>query len=498
MPRFTLIDADTGLPVMDSGGIKWENMDWPEGAVVEIYDIRGSWSRVSPGVFIVGDGVEEPPPPVELTLSIDDSGLIEGNSGTKPLQFRVSLSAIPEAPVVANYQTSDGSAKAGEDYEHTTGTVAFDAGEAGPDGSPPFKMISVPLTGDTAVEASETFHVTLVSPTGAVLGKSVATGTIVTDDIDTTPPPPLSSFPRIVNRTELQALFNKVASESYVEILAPGCKINIDGPTELKQLEHDGGLWGVDFSYAQINYVGPGGQDMVTVRGVKGAANRGLVLKNVQMFGNGYSGNPANYCLKVYAPEGDPGSFYKPTIENIFTSYAVHGVGFIGAVFELMALNIHAENHRGHGIVMAHTHTPNEHQGIVSNVMLVHPNSSRNKGAGILSVNSANIILGSFVLNAEGGIVAPDGLRLGFGNNAENSGEAAFVVPQAGWGSNVIYNEASSDGSTHYRAFEGGQWVSYGKPMLYLLDRGGDANVYQEGNKVSYYGGGSSPMRVVK
>jgi hypothetical protein len=494
--KFTLLK--NGVPVVDSGGATWDNMEWPDGATVEIYDIRGNWARVSPGVYIHAEGGVVDPPPAELTVSIEDSGTIEGNSATKPLSFRVVLSAIPTEPVVVNYQTADGSAKAGEDFENTTGTVTFNAGETGPDGSAPYKLIEVPLKGDLDIEATETFTVSLVSPTGAKLGRATATGTIVTDDIDTTNPPISVHFPKIINRAELQSLFNKVATEKYVEILSPGCKINLDGPTELKQENHDGGLWGVDFSYAQLDYVGPGGQDMITVRGVKGSANRALVFKNVQAYGGGYDRNPCNFCIKVYAPEGDPGSFYKMTMENVFTSYGTYGIGLVGAVFELLAFNVHAENHRADGIFMSHTHTPNEHQGIVSNAMIIHPNSSRNKGAGVLTVNSANIVLGSFVLNGAGGIVGPEGARLIFGNNAENSGESAFKVPTAGWGSNVLYNEASSDGSTHYRAFEGGQWVSYGKPMLYLLDRGGDTNVYQEGNKVSYYGSGTNPMRVIK
>jgi hypothetical protein len=33
-------------------------------------------------------------------------------------------------------------------------------------------------------------------------------------------------------------------------------------------------------------------------------------------------------------------------------------------------------------------------------------------------------------------------------------------------------NEGSTDGSTHARKVEGGQWVDVDKPMLYLFDRG--------------------------
>ena len=49
------------------------------------------------------------------------------------------------------------------------------------------------------------------------------------------------------------------------------------------------------------------------------------------------------------------------------------------------------------------------------------------------------------VLNAEAGIVAPGGLRLGFANNGENTGGAVYIVPSDGYGSQIIYSEASTD-----------------------------------------------------
>ncbi len=43
--------------------------------------------------------------------------------------------------------------------------------------------MTVPVIGDILFEPNETFTVTLSSPTNAVLGTSVATGTITNDDV---------------------------------------------------------------------------------------------------------------------------------------------------------------------------------------------------------------------------------------------------------------------------------------------------------------------------
>src|SRR5207248_2861946 len=157
-----------------------------------------------------------------------------------------------------------------------------------------------------------------------------------------------------------------------------------------------------------------------------------------------------------------------------WSSRGTYGSDLDGDAFEGMCENVQGENHTKDGMHMKHTNVGRHNQGIVSNVQLIHPNMSRNFGAGVKSVYSCNAAFGSFVLNAEGGIVAPDGLRVGFANNGENTGEAVYVVPSNGYGSNILYSEASTDGSTHARRWDGAKnvWVSVGKPTLYVLAAG--------------------------
>lgn len=117
-----------------------------------------------------------------LTVSIANVQTTEGDTGTKTLDFTVTLSAPAPASVSMNYATSDGTATiANNDYTSTTGSLTFSAGQS-------TKTISVPIVGDTTHEANETFQVTLSSLTGSNVVFSngnatlAATGTIQNDD----------------------------------------------------------------------------------------------------------------------------------------------------------------------------------------------------------------------------------------------------------------------------------------------------------------------------
>jgi hypothetical protein len=294
------------------------------------------------------------------------------------------------------------------------------------------------------------------------------------------------------NGLELAQTLQSFADERYVGMLDPRTAVELDQTITIQQANADGSPWGVNGNYAKINWVGAGGQDMLVYRGLKGMANRCLVIEKLNLYGNGYAGAPCGDCLKLSAPEGDPGSIYKFTLRDIYTSYGMHGIVFSGAVFEGLGENIHAENHRGDGIFMEHTYTPNEHVGIVSNIMLLHPNSSRNNGAGILSMNSCNMFMGSFIINGSGGVVAPEGLRYAAACNGENTGESVFVVPYAGWGSEVSSNSGATNGETVATDWSTGQPVPVGKVAKFLLDNAG-RDVPQQMNTMANYGKPTDP-----
>ncbi|HWS85406.1 MAG TPA: DUF4394 domain-containing protein [Pyrinomonadaceae bacterium] len=120
-------------------------------------------------------------PPGAATLSVDDVTVVEGNTGTLAV-FTVTLSAPRNFTITAQYITSSGTANAGVDYEPVSGTVTFGPGVTS-------RTISVPVNGDVAPEANETFFVNLSNPTGAAIADAQGQATITDDDV-----PPTASF----------------------------------------------------------------------------------------------------------------------------------------------------------------------------------------------------------------------------------------------------------------------------------------------------------------
>lgn len=117
------------------------------------------------------------------TLSIDSVSSNEGNAGTTPFTFTVTLSAASATPVTVSYATADGSATtADSDYMAASGVLTFAPG------GPLSQTVTVDVVGDLTVEANETFTVTLSAPSGATLAVGQGTGTILNDDSGVSPP----------------------------------------------------------------------------------------------------------------------------------------------------------------------------------------------------------------------------------------------------------------------------------------------------------------------
>lgn len=99
----------------------------------------------------------------------------EGNSGTTPFNFTVTLSKRSKLPVTIDYQTVDDTATAGRSYTATSGTLTIPAGQT-------TGTITVPVIGDTEYELTESFWLGLSNPTGATLDGNRAQATIADDD----------------------------------------------------------------------------------------------------------------------------------------------------------------------------------------------------------------------------------------------------------------------------------------------------------------------------
>lgn len=120
-------------------------------------------------------------------IATSDALLIEGNAGTTNATFTVSLGAASGEPVSVHYKTTDGTAtSASGDYSASGDTLlVFAVGET-------TKLVAIPVKGDLAIEANETFTLDLSLPIGATLQVANATGTATIQNDDGTSQPSLS------------------------------------------------------------------------------------------------------------------------------------------------------------------------------------------------------------------------------------------------------------------------------------------------------------------
>ena len=114
-----------------------------------------------------GGGNGTPP-----SLSIGDTPVEEGEDA----EFTVTLAPASDQTVTVDYATADGTAEAGTDYETTSDTLTFLAGQIQ-------KTIRVPTVDDDFHEPEERFRVILSNPMGATLPDAPAEGIISDNDL---------------------------------------------------------------------------------------------------------------------------------------------------------------------------------------------------------------------------------------------------------------------------------------------------------------------------
>ncbi|MCL4266213.1 MAG: DUF11 domain-containing protein [Anaerolineae bacterium] len=96
--------------------------------------------------------------------------------------FTVTLSHIYPEPVSLTYETTDGTAVAGNDYTYTSGTLTLSPGTTQ-------ATFTVSITDDSQVEGSETFTVSLANLTNATPGAAMLAAVTILDNDEETPPP---------------------------------------------------------------------------------------------------------------------------------------------------------------------------------------------------------------------------------------------------------------------------------------------------------------------
>jgi Calx-beta domain len=145
---------------------------------VRVYLIAGTLDQIRRVVYALEGRLP--------SVSVSNTSLPEGNTGSTPADFSVSLSAPIQRDVLISFATGGvgaSSATPGGDYQSVSGVLTIPAGETSGN-------VTVPVFGDTTIETDETFALTLSAPINATLQQSQGTGTILNDDF---PPPPIDA-----------------------------------------------------------------------------------------------------------------------------------------------------------------------------------------------------------------------------------------------------------------------------------------------------------------
>ena len=153
-------------------------------------------------------------------LSVADARAREGVDAA--IVFDVTLDRAAFAPVTVGYATGDGSARAGEDFTETSGTLTFAVGET-------VESVVVPLLDDAKDEGEETFTLTLANVSGARIADSQAVGTIVNDD-------PLQTqwiahFGRTVASQAVEAIEERLDGRGDTHVTVGGIRLTGRKPT---------------------------------------------------------------------------------------------------------------------------------------------------------------------------------------------------------------------------------------------------------------------------
>ena len=112
---------------------------------------------------------------VSQSLATFQPTVITLAEGPANAAFTLQIAPAPISTVSVNYATVDRSALAGSDYQATSGTLTFNAGETS-------KTFSVPIINDTAPERTEFFDVQLSGFNGVTCSQCSASVSILDDD----------------------------------------------------------------------------------------------------------------------------------------------------------------------------------------------------------------------------------------------------------------------------------------------------------------------------
>ncbi|MEM8572482.1 MAG: Calx-beta domain-containing protein [Pseudomonadota bacterium] len=130
-----------------------------EAVTLQIYNVSGG-PKIANGVpylnatswILDDDGITD-----KLAMVVNNPIINEGQKGERSAEFEFLLSRPATETITVDYKTVDGSAKAGKDYEKTSGSVTFFEGQDK-------ASASVKIYGDKDIEANEGFSLSIKAP----------------------------------------------------------------------------------------------------------------------------------------------------------------------------------------------------------------------------------------------------------------------------------------------------------------------------------------------
>jgi hypothetical protein len=162
------------LPLTDDTGMRYHATCAPSGWTVGTHTLVAAYSgssRYANSTATLTYTVL----PGQPALSISGASTTEGNRGSHPLPFTVTLSRSSTVPVTVVVSTASASATAGSDYVSRSLRITMPAGSTR-------QVVDVSVKGDSTVESNEFFMARLSGATDAVYAVTQARGVIVNDD----------------------------------------------------------------------------------------------------------------------------------------------------------------------------------------------------------------------------------------------------------------------------------------------------------------------------
>lgn len=146
-----------------------------------------------------------------VSISIADKSVQEGNRGSKLMTFVVTLSKKSNKIISVHYATQDSTATAGSDYISQSGTLVF---------APRTKKrtLSILITGDKTIEPNEVLKLNLTSPVNATIANATAVGTITNDDVAAPAVQAANQPESIVQASNIKIAPNPAASMVFVNL----------------------------------------------------------------------------------------------------------------------------------------------------------------------------------------------------------------------------------------------------------------------------------------